>query len=144
MKTMRLLYNILLIFMFIAGSFIIGTHVAFGQDDVVVIVHSSKATLTKIQIKRIFSGDVRNWPGGGRVIVLLNSDSSITSRFCRKFLGISKNRLEELWVRKGIRDGVPPPRNISSDVQVTLVKTSPKFIGIVEKTDAGTGVRIID
>ena len=135
---------LLFLFLIYASSVMI-THEASAQDsDVVVIVHSSIATLTASQIKRIFRGDVSNFPGGGNVKVLLNSNKSITKEFCKKYLGMSSTRLANMWVKKSIRDGIPTPRKIPSNVVVTMVSHSTKFIGVVLRSEAGTKVKILE
>ena len=144
MKLKRLFINILLILTFLGGSFIIGLHDAPAQGDVVVVVNTGKPNLSPAQIKRIFTGDVTNWPDGGEVKVLINSNSGITNQFCKKYLNMSASRLDDTWVKKSIRDGVPTPRKVASNVIVTMVSNSPKFIGYVLKSEAGSAVKAID
>ena len=144
MPLKKILINIFFILLFIAGSFTIGSYEAPAQGDVVIIVHPSKPTLTASQIKRIFTGDVTSWPDGGSVTILLNRDNNITKNFCNKYLKISPSRLDDLWVKKSIRDGVPTPRKVGSNVITTMVSNSPKFIGYVSRAEAGSSVKIIN
>lgn len=144
MKMKRLFIHLLLILTFLGASFLIGLHDAPAQEDVVVVVNSGKPSLSSSQIKRIFTGDVTRWPGGGGMVkVLFNSNASISEDFAQKYLNMSKSRLDDLWVKKSIRDGVPTPRKVASNIVVTMVSNSPKFIGYVRSSEAGSSVKVL-
>ncbi|MDY6934767.1 MAG: substrate-binding domain-containing protein [Spirochaetota bacterium] len=144
MKNTNRITRLLLILVMMAGTFILGLHEVPAQDDVVVIANNSKGSLSASQIKRIFNGDVTNWPDGGAVKVLLNNNSGITEQFCSKYLNTTPSKLDSSWVKKSIRDGTPTPRKVASNVIVTMVSNSPKFIGFVKRSEAGSSVKIID
>ncbi|MDY6934763.1 MAG: hypothetical protein SVZ03_11170 [Spirochaetota bacterium] len=144
MKKKSIKSHLILSLILLAGTFTIGLHEAPAQDDVVVIANNSKGSLNASQIKRIFNGDVTNWPDGGAVKVLLNSNPGITEQFCSKYLNTTPSKLDSSWVKKSIRDGTPTPRKVASNVIVTMVSNSPKFIGFVKRSEAGSSVKIID
>ena len=142
-KTVYLVLLSIVLF-FAANSFQYVTSANSQDNDVVVIVSKDSAGLSKSDIKKIFTGKTTKWPGGESVLVVLNNDKSISEAFCKKYLGMAMSRLSNMWVKKNIREGIPAPRNIASNVIVTMIANSNKFIGFVKRQEAGDGVKIIE
>ncbi len=115
-----------------------------AQGDVVVIVNKSQASLSRTQIKRIFTGTMKSFPGGSPVKVLLNSNSSIYAGFCSKYMGSSPAGVDGKWKAVQMRNGTPLPRKVSSNVIKAMVGGSPLFIGFVNRSEAGGNVKILD
>ncbi|MFC1670701.1 hypothetical protein ACFL20_09930 [Spirochaetota bacterium] len=138
---------IIFIFIFSVSVFMTGNDfgkIASASGDVVVIVNKSRGSLTSSNIKRIFSGKMTRWPGGGRIKVLLNRNSAIYNSFSRKYLRKSPTSVDNLWVKENIRTGVAIPRKVPSSVIKMMVSNSSAFIGFVKRSEAGTGVKIIE
>ncbi len=137
--------HFLVSFLIVSVSIFVGSDSINAQGtDVVAIVPASIGNLSKVQIKQILKGDVYKWPGGGDVRVIFNKDSKIMDAFCKKYLKMSTTRLNNIWVKKGISDGVPSPRKMPSNVIVTMIANSNKFIGFVLRSEAGEGVKILE
>ena len=114
------------------------------KDDVVVVVHKDRPKLTKAQIKRIFKGDVDRWPDGTAVKIFINADKSITEDFCNKYLKIKPSYFNSLWLKKEIRDGIPRPRKIPSNLILTMVSNSPIFIGYIRKSETKRDIVVLE
>jgi hypothetical protein len=114
-----------------------------GQgDDVVPIINKSRNKISAVDLKRIFTGDMTRWPNGDSLRVLLNKDKNIYEAFAKNYLGMSMKRVENLWVLKKIRDGIIPPRKVSSVVIKLMVSRSPEFIGFIKRSEVGEGMKI--
>ncbi|MBN1496221.1 MAG: hypothetical protein JXA07_05590 [Spirochaetes bacterium] len=112
------------------------------EDDVVPIINKQRATISAVELKRIFTGDMTRWQNGGSVRVLLNKDGQTYEMFAKKYLGMSMNRVENLWVLKKIRDGIIPPRKVSSLVIKTMVSRSGDFIGFIKRSELDDSVKV--
>ena len=129
---------------FITASIIIGGAVtSLTAGEVVVIVNKSNPAISLLDIKKIFKASTNRLPNGQKVKVLLNKNSSVYKEFCSKYMKMSVRSVNNKWVKKNIRDGVPVPRKVSSSVVLMMVKNSKGFIGFVEKSKA-KGVKIIE
>ncbi len=144
MKT-KIINHLLLSLLFVTISVFLGADIINAQSaDVVAIGPASMGNLSKVQIKQILKGDIYNWPSGGEVKVIFNKNSDIMKAFCKKYLNMSPTRLANIWVKKGISDGVPSPRKMPSNVIVTMVSNSDKFIGFVLRSETGEGVKVLE
>ncbi len=128
----------------VSASFVlIGAVGTLSAEEVVCIINKSNPTLTKSQIKKIFRASTNRLPNGKKIKVLLNKNSSVYKAFCKKYMRMSVNSVNNKWVKKNIRDGVPVPRKVPSSVVLMMVKNSKGFIGFVEKSKA-KGVKILE
>lgn len=118
---------------------------SFAQsDDAVMIVSKSRGSLDRAQIKLILTGDVTTWPDGSNIQILFNSDIAVMEKICQKYLDINPKKLETIWVKKSVREGTMAPRTVASNVIMTMISNSDKFVGFVKRSEAGEGVMIIE
>jgi len=115
-----------------------------AAGDVVVVVNSASSTLSKTQIKRIFTAKMMSWPGGGSVKVLINKDKSIYADFCKKYLNSNPTSVDGKWRKNQIKSGAPLPRKVDSTVIKMLVGNSKVFIGFVRKGEMKGNLKMID
>lgn len=133
------------IIILIASISIFAGDYTFAQgDNAVIIVNKNRVSFDKSLIKLIFTGDVTTWPDGNSVQVLFNSDKIIMEDFCLKYLGMNAKKLETIWVKKSVREGIMAPRSVASNVILTMISNSDKFIGFVKRSEAGDRVKIIE
>jgi hypothetical protein len=111
-------------------------------DEVVPIINKSRGKISTIDLKRIFTGDITHWPNGGSMRVLLNKDKNIYEAFAKNYLSMSMKRVENLWVLKKVRDGIIPPRKVSSVVIKSMVSRSSEFIGFIKRSELDQGVKV--
>ncbi|MDY6933612.1 MAG: hypothetical protein SVZ03_05225 [Spirochaetota bacterium] len=136
------LYIFLVIFFILDSNNIIFKDLPAQNNDVVVIINKTRGKLSKIQIKRIFTGRITRWPnGGGDIKILLNKDPKIAKRFCKKYLNLKPYELDDIWVKRSIRTGIPRPRKVNSVVITTMVTNSDVFIGVVLKAETNTSIK---
>jgi len=109
----------------------------------VAIVNPAVGSLSKAQVQQIFRGIIKQ-VNGTEVKVLFNADDAVNNAFAQKYLGMSGSAMESLWINIKIRDGIQIPRKVSAAVARSLVAGSAVFIGIVNRSDAGAGVTIIE
>ncbi|MDY6935375.1 MAG: hypothetical protein SVZ03_14265 [Spirochaetota bacterium] len=137
----RLFLIMLLVIVYIVISLFPGN--SETKDNVVVIVHKSRPKLTDNQIRLIFTGYMTTWPNGGKIRVMINRNDAIKEKFINNYLNMSVAKFNNLWTKKKIRDGVPPPREGSSDVISTLVSSSPKYIGFILESELISSVKVV-
>ncbi len=115
---------------------------AAGKNNIVVIVHKSRPSLTEAQIRRIFIGDMTSWPNGGKIKILINRKESITKEFFSEYLNMSTADFNNVWINKQIRDGIQLPKECSSAITQKLIASSPRYIGFVKKGEVKTSVKV--
>jgi ABC-type phosphate transport system substrate-binding protein len=116
-----------------------------GADELVVIVHGGRqASLTALELARIYLRQRRYWKDGERIIPV-NRDSGSEDRrlFDRRVFGEDAERLVVYWNRQYFR-GVLPPATLASDEAVRrFVASEPRAIGYVRASLATVGVRVV-
>ncbi|MBN2159855.1 MAG: hypothetical protein JW807_10700 [Spirochaetes bacterium] len=124
--------------------FVMENHFALrGQgDEVVPIINKSRKSISAVELKRIFTGDMTNWPNGGSIRILMNKDKIVYEEFAKNYLGMSMKRVENLWVLKKVRDGIIPPRKVSSVVIKSMVSRSSDFIGFVRRSELDEDIKV--
>ncbi len=141
MKMKKILIVVILVLLNIVAWFPAENSTA-GANDVVVIVHKSRSSLSETQIRRIFIGDMTTWPNGGKIKVLINRKESISKEFFSKYLNMSAADFNNVWINKQIRSGVQLPKKCSSAITKKLVSSSPRYIGFVKKSEVKGSVKI--
>ena len=115
------------------------TSLALGQTRTIYIVAGEGVALTRQDVKDVFLGN-KTFSGSTKLVPVANTVG--LDDFLQKVLNITPSQLEAVWNKKTFRDGVNPPRVMTSDTAViNFVKQTPGAVGYV--TIAPTGVAVI-
>jgi len=117
-----------------------------ADAEVSVVVHPSNASsISNDDIKRIFLGKMKKFPGGGSVIVINQSSSSDARKsFDSGALGKSANQIKAYWSKLVFSGKGNPPKEVANDQEViSLVKDNPAVIGYVDSASVTGDVKVI-
>ena len=112
---------------------------ALGQTRTIYIVAGDGVALTRQDVKEVFLGN-KTFSGSTKLVPVANTVG--LDEFLEKVLNVTPSQLEAVWNKKTFRDGVNPPRVLTSDTAViNFVKQTAGAIGYV--TTAPTGVAVL-
>lgn len=123
-------------------SFLVFTSFAFAQG-VAVIANPSAPSLTKEQIKAIFLGISSTLPDGTIAYPIMMKGDGAKERFLREFLGVSPSVYKAHWLQKALAGEGVPPKELTSEEILDIVKTQKGAIGIVPLDKVGGGVKVL-
>lgn len=96
--------------------------------DVYVISHPS-VTLTAADIKDVFLGEKQL---SGAVKLVPVDNQATQEEFLGKVINMDKTKYNNVWVKKGFRDGLAAPQIKFNDAEViNFVKSTPGAVGYV-------------
>ena len=97
--------------------------------DLYVIANSSLSA-TDADVKDIFTGD-KGTIGGTKVVPADNK--AAMADFLSKVMQMDEGKYTTLWSKKNFRDGVPLPKQMSTDAAtIDFVKSTPGGVGYVQ------------
>lgn len=111
---------------------------AFAEKAVIIVHPKNTATLSEMDIKRIYMGAVTQWPDGSRIAVYnLPVDHPARETFARKILGMSAQEFErDLNNRKITNSETNPQRTKDATLVPSVVEHNTNAIGYVPSTVA--------
>ena len=102
--------------------------------DIYVIANNGLA-LTGEEVRDVYVGD-KQIASGTKVIPMDNA--SLQKDFIEKVLKLEGPKYNNIWTKKGFRDGLNPPPVKSGDPEViSAVKSTPGAIGYISSVPAG-------
>lgn len=123
--------------LFFIAIFAMGTSFAFAKEASVVIVNESvqKNTLTRSELRQIFTGHLQYWSDGTKIHVFVLDDSQILHKdFCRDNLQMFPYQLSRLWNQLTYSgQGVTPSRVPTQDALIRAVENTVGAIGYMDK-----------
>lgn len=102
------------------------------------VVAGSGISLSGADVKDVFLGE-KTFSGPTKLAPVDNA--ALREVFLNKALGLGGPRYESIWVKKGFRDAINPPRVLRNDAEVVdFVKRTPGAVGYVSTRPAGMTV----
>ena len=118
----------------------------FAQAGIVVVVskNSDLGGLTRNEVRQIFNGQL-NRVGEISVKPLdLPVAASQREVFCQQVMGKSVEQMKSYWARMIFTGRGMPPREVSSDREMTLlVGSDRKFIGYMDEADVTSDLKVV-
>ena len=112
-------------------------------SEVAVIVHPSNgASLSKADITALFLGKKKAFPGGSSAVPIVLNDAT-TDEFNSKLLGKSASQLKSYWSKLVFTGKANPPKAVSADEMIQLIKSNPNMIGFIDSSKVTTDVKVI-
>ncbi len=134
-KTISRCRRLLLALGLIAGIASIGS----AQAPTLYVIGGPGVVLSADDIRDVFLGE-KIFSGSTKLTAVANRVG--IEAFLSKVMGMSAVKLQAVWSNKNFRDGVSPPRLLSSDTEVIeFVKRTPGAVGYV--STAPTAVNVI-
>lgn len=120
---------------------------ANASADVVVVVSvkSAIASLTAVQVTKIFLGKTNVFPNGDKADPVDQAEgSTIRDEFYSRVLNKSPSQISAYWAKTIFTgDGYPPKLLESNEAVKRAVAGSPNAIGYINKSAVDSSVRII-
>lgn len=111
---------------------------ARAQSPTVFVIAAPGTALTGADIKEVFLGD-KTFSGSTKLAPIDNA--ALREVFLNKALAIGGPKYESIWVKKGFRDALNPPRVLSNDAEVvSFVRRTPGAVGYVATRPSGVTV----
>ncbi len=115
----------------------------YATAEVAVIVHPSNAdAISKADISAIFLGKKKSFPGGSSAVPIVLNDAS-ADEFNSKLLGKSASQLKSYWSKLVFTGKANPPKSVSSDEALSLIKSNPNMIGFVDSANVSADVKVV-
>jgi hypothetical protein len=112
--------------------------IGFAQAPTLYVIGGPGVSLSADDVRDVFLGE-KLFSGSTKLTPVANRVGIET--FLSKVVGISAVKLQAVWSNKNFRDGVTPPRLLSSDTEVIeFVKRTPGAVGYVSTASAAVTV----
>ena len=114
--------------------------------DVVVIGNKDNPNAAdKTFIARAFSGDARNWPEGGQVILIDQAeDNPLRGAFYTAVVGKSAANIKAMWAQQVFSGKGLPPKVIDGDAEVKkAVAAQRNAIGYIKPSSVDDSVKVL-
>lgn len=109
-----------------------------AQTPTVFVIAGPGNSLSSAEIKEVFLGE-KTFSGSTKLVPIDNA--AAREVFLNKALGLNGPKYESIWVKKGFRDAILPPKVLSNDAEVVdFVKRTPGAVGYVSNAPAGVTV----
>lgn len=117
------------------------------QNDVAVVVNANNAT-TSIAIgdlRKIFAGEKRSWPGGRPIQVIVRVPGTPERLVLLKLLGMSEKEYTQYWAALVFRGDVrnEPVAVFSNGMEKEAVSAIPGAIALMEARDVKPGIKVV-
>ncbi len=120
------------------------TDVFAGEYVVIVNTGNSISEIPKSNLKRIFTGKMKEFKGVKLVPINLPPESETGTAFLSAVVGMDGSAYKEFWVQQQVKGlGSAPMIQKTSDAVVAMVSQIPGAIGYIEKSKATDAVKVI-
>ena len=115
----------------------------FASAEVAVIVHPSNAdAISQAEISAIFLGKKKSFPGGSSAVPIVLNDAT-ADEFNTKLLGKSASQLKSYWSKLVFTGKANPPKIVSPDEALSLIKSNPNMIGFIDSANVSADVKVV-
>jgi phosphate transport system substrate-binding protein len=133
-------------FLILAGLCLASQANAQGTDVAVIVnPNNSVAAVTMTDLRKIFAGEKRSWPGGVPIKLIVRGPGCHERMVLLKLLGMSESEYKEYWTAQVIRGeaDAEPPIVPSSGMVREAVHVFPGGIGLVDAQSLKAGMKIL-
>lgn len=121
---------------------------AQGPEPYAVVVHPETrlARVSRAQLGRIFRGEQQFWPGGARVVLLVQSQGSATRAVVlRQVYAMDEEEFKRFWIAKTFRDDVASgPKLVSGDALARRITAGvPGAISVIPASAVDGSVKVL-
>ncbi len=117
---------------------------SFSQ--VAVIAHKSVPvdTIKKTELLDFYTGDIKKWMNGDKVIVNDLKPKGEVKKIFYKFLGKTPSRMKSIWLKKMLSgEGDPPEALKSEEEMLQKIAATPGAIGFLSHTKVDNNVKTL-
>lgn len=100
--------------------------------------------LSKKEVKDIYLGKKKKFPGGDSAIPIDQETEDLRSNFINTIIGKDLSQLRSYWSRKIFTGKGQPPKQVGGDEEVLkLVRENPAIIGYIEAGSVDDTVKVV-
>jgi ABC-type phosphate transport system substrate-binding protein len=136
--------EVLLLFLFVAA--VLALPVSAQSTDIAVVVSSRNpvSNVTLADLRKLFGGEKRTWPDGGRVKLIVWPPGSHERKTMLRLLGMSESEYKQYWTAQVFRgDADAEPVTVPSFGMVKeAIKVFSGAIAFVDAQDVKPGMDI--
>jgi ABC-type phosphate transport system substrate-binding protein len=118
---------------------------AFAQSDFAVVVGKSNpaVSITKVQLRRMVTGEMKSWPAGGKVqVVLATPGDPARAAMLKEVCGMSESDFGKFLAQKSFGGDSTAPKILpSTAVVIKVVQLLAGSVGIVSTGDVTDAVK---
>lgn len=132
--------------MWIAVSTTVPAAVAQTGDIAVVVNEKNPVkSLTSQEVRKIFSGDRRSWPGGQPIKLFVRTPGARERTVLLKMLGMSESEYKNYWAAKVFRGEIQsePLALFSNGMQKEAIGAYPGAVALVSAQDVKPGMKVV-
>lgn len=125
------------------ASLLLSSALAFGADWAVVTGPSSPiASISKSDLKRVFTGKKRDVSGVKVVPFMLSDASPAAQSFLKDVMGMSPEEYKKFWIDAQVKgEGTAPATQKTSAAAILVSADIPGALAVVEKTAVNASVK---
>lgn len=127
-------------------AIVLGAITCSAVAEVVVIAHrgASENSAQPNRILDFYTGDIRQWEDGTRVIVFDLKEKGETRERFFEFIGKSSSRMRTIWLKRMLSGEGDPPEALKTEKEmVAKVASTPGAIGFVQRKFITDSVKVI-
>jgi len=134
-----------LLLTFLAGLALIPSAAAQGDLAVVVSPGNPIANVSLGDLRKLFNGEKRSWPGGMRVKLIVRAPGSRERTALLQFLNLSESDYKQYWTAQVVRGEADSEPFVAPSIGMVLeaVRALPGAISLVYVGDLKPGVKVI-
>jgi ABC-type phosphate transport system substrate-binding protein len=134
-----------LLLTFLAGLALIPSAAAQGDLAVVVNPGNPIANVSLGDLRKLFNGEKRSWPGGMRVKLIVRAAGSRERTALLQFLNLSESDYKQYWTAQVVRGDADTEPFTAPSIGMVLeaVRVLPGTISLVYVGDLKPGVKVI-
>ena len=114
--------------------------------DVAVVVNPKNgvANLTMSELRKLFAGEMRAWPGGTPVKVIIRAPDAHERSVALHLMGFSEDEYARYWTAQAYRgEGLEPVAVFSNGMQKEAVISIPGAIALIDVRDVKPGLKVV-
>lgn len=130
-------------FLFITLLMLVISH---ASAEVAIVVHPNAKidALAENDVKRIFLGKMKNFPSGGNVTPVDQSENDFRGAFYEKVIGKNAAQLKSYWSTLIFSGKGTPPKEIGDGAAVkSWIASNPDAIGYIEASQTDSSVKVV-
>ena len=115
-------------------------------SQVAVIAHKSVPvdTIKKTELLDFYTGDIKKWMNGDKVIVNDLKPKGEVKKIFYKFLGKTPSRMKSIWLKNMLSgEGDPPEALKSEEEMLQKIAATPGAIGFLSHTKVDNNVKTL-
>jgi ABC-type phosphate transport system substrate-binding protein len=121
---------------------------AFSQNGVIAVVvnpNNPVSAVSSSDLRKIFAGEKRSWPGGTPIKLIVRTPGCLERIALLRLLGMSESEYKHYWTSQVLRGEASsePVAVFSNGFQKEAVRALPGSIALMDVEDAKSGVKVL-